>query len=232
MKKLIYLFIILLILSGCNNLNNNKLESKKDIILEKDKEETKKEEVKESYQDNNPIKIGFYQSKNGKFIKMNSFKSKVESFKEIGIFSMLLSSDEEVIGTSRKQIYSEVSKNIPNFSNYKIGYNLKFIVEDGSIVDENILKPLTYNSYPFNNYIYVWLYDDINTTGWHSHIEEADYNQDSVLSSIKLMWAPNGKEIISNIELTIFTYDLDDFDELGKYRGISKHTIIIEKDLE
>ena len=49
------------------------------------------------------------------------------------------------------------------------------------------------------------------------------------MSSIKLMWGVTANEIASDIELTIFTYDEDDFDEEGNYRGISKFTTIIEK---
>ena len=105
---------------------------------------------------------------------------------------------------------------------------MKFQTEDGEVF-ENILEPHVYNSYPFGEYIYVWLYDDINTTGWHSHIEENEYNDNTIMSSIKLMWAPNATKITSNVELSVFTYDSDDFDELGHYRGNSISSVIIEK---
>ena len=36
-------------------------------------------------------------------------------------------------------------------------------------------------------------------------------------------------EITSDISLTAFTYDDDDFDENGEYRGISKQTVIIKR---
>ena len=49
------------------------------------------------------------------------------------------------------------------------------------------------------------------------------------MSSIKLMWANEASQIDSNIELTVFTYDEDDFDENNNYRGISKFTTIIER---
>ena len=49
------------------------------------------------------------------------------------------------------------------------------------------------------------------------------------MSSIKLMWGPTSNEINSNIELSVFTYDEDDFDNSGNYRGISKFTTIIER---
>ena len=42
------------------------------------------------------------------------------------------------------------------------------------------------------------------------------------------MWAPDANQITSPVELTVFTYDEDDFDELGHYRGISKNSIMRE----
>ena len=223
MKKMIYLSVIILILTGCKKEltyeKKGELGKKKEII------EEKKEEV---YIDNNPIKIAFYEGNGGIYRKISAFKSKVEGFKEIGIFSILLSDAEEIEGNSRKKLYDELSKNYEDFSNYRIGYSVRFETPDGEVF-ENILKPKTYNSYPFGDYLYVWLYDDINTIGWHSHIEEEEYQDTTVLSSIKLMWAPNANQISSDVELTVFTYDEDDFDELNHYRGNSKYSIIIER---
>ena len=222
MKKIIWIILIIIVLTGCSKKEEIK-ELKKD-----DKEEiVELEEKKEEYIDTNPIKIAFY-SGNGSYKKLNSFSSKVEAFKEIGIFSILLSDEDEVSGSNRKSLYKELSSKYENFNNYKIGYSVKFETTDGE-VHENILKPQVYNSYSFGEYLYVWLYDDINTTGWHSHIEPEEYNDNTVLSSIKLMWGNNSEKITSNIELSVFTYDADDFDELGHYRGNSISSVIIEK---
>ena len=222
MKKIIWLFVIMIIITGC------KKEIKKEII-NKD-ETTKEEEVpekKEVYVDNNPIKIAFY-SGNGPYKKLTDFSSSYGEYKEIGVFAMLLSDEDTVSGNSRKTLYKELSSKYENFSNYKIGYSLKFQTEDGDVY-ENILEPHVYNSYPFGEYIYVWLYDDINTTGWHSHIEENEYNENTIMSSIKLMWAPNATKITSPVELSVFTYDADDFDENNHYRGNSINKVIINK---
>ena len=222
MKKIIWMILIIIVLTGCSKKEEIK-EIKKD-----DKEEiVELEEKKEEYIDTNPIKIAFYTG-NGSYKKLNSFSSKVEAFKEIGIFSILLSDEDEVSGSNRKSLYKELSSKYENFNNYKIGYSVKFETTDGE-VHENILKPQVYNSYSFGEYLYVWLYDDINTTGWHSHIEPEEYNDNTVLSSIKLMWGNNSEKITSNIELSVFTYDADDFDELGHYRGNSISSVIIEK---
>ena len=221
MKKIVCLLIIILI-TGCGiNKEKEKVIDIKDedVVIEND-------EPKEVYIDNNEIKIAFYEGNGDIYKKINTFNSTYGEFKEIGIFSMLLSEDEEVTGNNRKSLYQELSSKYSNFSNYKIGYSLKFNTIDSEI-NENILKPYEYNSYPFGKYIYVWLYDDINTTGWHSHVEPDEYNDNTILSSIKLMWAPDANLITSPVELSVFTYDEDDFDEKNHYRGNSKNSVII-----
>ena len=228
MKKIVYLSLILLTLVGCNkNLtSDNKIEDKKDEVVVENNEII----PEEVYIDDNPIKIAFYQGNNGTYKRVDSFISHVEEYKEIGIFSIILSNEEEVNGSSIKSLYKEKSESIENFNNYKIGFNIKFTLEDGTVINENILRPLDYESYGFSPYLFAWIYDDVNANGWHAHIEENEFNDNTIMSSIKLMWGPSSNQINSNIELTVFTYDSDDFDEFNNYRGISKWTTIIERE--
>ena len=130
---------------------------------------------------------------------------------------------------SIKSLYNEISNGIPNFNNYKIGFNVKFTLIDGRVINANVFKPVEYTNYGFSPYLYAWIYDDVNATGWHSHIEEKDFNENTIMSSIKLMWGNDSNLINSDIELTVFTYDNDDFDNDGNYKGISKFTTIIER---
>ncbi|MBR3660898.1 MAG: hypothetical protein IKN63_03230 [Bacilli bacterium] len=227
MKKILYLILILLIITGCSKElqeENTSIKQESEIV---DKEEEKIEE--EKYVDNNPIKIAFYNKGNGVYKKLLRYESRVVSMQEVGIFSIILSNEDEVIGSSIKSLYNSKKEEIEGFNNYKIGFNIKFTLNDGREINENILKPLGYGSYGFSPYLYAWIYDDINTTGWHSHIEETEFNDSTIMSSIKLMWGPTSNEIASDIELSVFTYDEDDFDEFGYYRGIGKYTTIIER---
>lgn len=225
MKKIMLIFLIIILLVGCSKKN----EVTKSLETKNDEMEPIISEPKEDYIDTNPIKIAFYKGSNGLYKRLDKYDSSFKEYKEIGIFSIILSNDEEVNGSSIKSLYKEISGSIPNFNDYKTGFNLKFTLEDGTIVDENFYKPLGYGSYPFSNYLYVWIYDDVNTTGWHSHIEENDYNENTIMSSVKLMWAPYANLINSPIEFTVFTYKDSDFDENNHYRGISKWTTIINK---
>jgi hypothetical protein len=49
-----------------------------------------------------------------------------------------------------------------------------------------------------------------------------------MMTSFKVTGGENYDQIISSIEITVFTYNSkDDFDENGKYRGNSKYTAIL-----
>lgn len=212
----IFLIILFIFLTGC---------SKQEVVDEVKGVENKIEAS--SYQDNNKIKIGLYTT-NTKHIKQTEITSKFLSLKDIGTFTSILSDENVEIG-SCKTLYKKYASSYENFTNYKIGYEIIVNLKDNTSIKETILKPKYFTDYSFSNYLYIWLYDDINTTGWHSHIEENDYNDNTVMSSIKLMATEEGSKKIENILITVFTYDNDDFDLNGNYRGISKSTLIIKK---
>ena len=227
MKKIMFISLILILLVGCNKFE--KVQNKKEDIKELVETETEKEEIKEEYVDDNPIKIALYKGSKGVYKRLDTFESIPESMKEIGVFSIILSDEEEVKGSSIKSLYKEMIESNPEYQNYKIGFNIKFTLKDGKVINENILRPLEYSNYGFCHYLYAWIYDDVNATGWHSHIEEDEYTSNTIMSSIKLMWGKTYDEINSDIELSVFTYDQDDFDESNNYRGISKFTTIIKR---
>ena len=73
-----------------------------------------------------------------------------------------------------------------------------------------------------------YLYDDyINKDkSFYSHLEDKDYNENSLLTSIKLQASYNCSEI-KKIELIAFTYDSEDDLINDTYRGNSKYMITI-----
>ena len=228
MKKIIILFIFLLLLTGCNKLV--KEDNQKEINNDQNNNQINSDLEENIYQDRNPIKIALYEGTNGSYLRVDTFYSKMEALKDIGLFSIILSQDEKVTGNNIKGLYKDYSSQYENFSNYKIGYHIAFSTTDGTTFSETILKPLTFSKFPFSDYLYVWFYDDINNSGFYSHIEEDEYNENTVMSSIKLMSAKKSGEINSPIELTVFTYDEDDFSESGNYIGVSKYKISIVKE--
>ncbi len=227
----IIIFIVgLIIVTGCSfkNQDVNSENKIKDKDISENKVEDKVDNLeKDDYQDDNPVKISLYHKEN-KYIRQDVFKSNLAEFKDIGLFSIILSDEKEIDISSVKNLYNKYKMNYDDFSKYKIGYNIRFTLSDGRILNETILKPKVFSDFSFNPYLYVWLYDDINNSGYYSHLEPSDYNDNTVMSSIKLMATSFSKEIVSNIALTVFTYDtLDDFDSNFNYRGNSSHTMFI-----
>ena len=119
-----------------------------------------------------------------------------------------------------------INNKYTDIDNYKIGYNIKFILNDGTSLDNTFLKP---DIFYFAKYFYVYFYDDIHQKDgtMYSHLEEV--NDNTLMTSVKL-YAVDGIDDVKDIILTAFTYDdEDDFDDNGNYRGSSSYTIEIKR---
>ena len=111
---------------------------------------------------------------------------------------------------------------------YKIGFNLSYDLTDGTHISQNIFGPsTTQTNY---DYIEVYLYDSYKhrNDSFYSHIEEFEYNEETLMTSIKLTAGSKFNDISSKITLSVFTYNEDDFDEeTSEYRGVSKYSLLI-----
>ena len=216
MKKLIVLMITLLIFSGCSKKEEKKIikEDKKPEVIEKEPE----------YKDENQVKISFYE--NNKKLKEYNTIPKPET--DIGVFSVLLTDEEEISGSNYKSLFNNYYDQYENKEKYKIGYYVKFYVED-KLVEKTITDPTSIFS--LTPYLCIYLYDDIHHAdgAWYSHVEEDDVKEDTLYTSIKLFMVEDINKVTSPITLEAFTYDSDDdFDENGNYRGNSKYSIEIK----
>ncbi len=229
MKKTIILILLISLITGCSLFKEKPVENKE----ENKPQVEEKEEIKEvPYKDDNPVIISLYTGTTSNYTRREVFNSKLEEYKDIGLFFVILDNKENITESSIKGLYNKYSANYPDFSKYKIGYNISFTLKDGTEFNENILKPLEFSQFSFSKYLYVWLYDDINNSGWYSHLESDDYKENTVMSSIKLMATSSTAEISGDIKLTVFTYDtLDDFAEDGHYRGNSSFTTLIKREV-
>lgn len=223
MKKICFALLILL-LTGCNNTNmsdNNNIT---------DREEDNNHVIEENkYTDDNPIELGLYlydNTYNSKSIIDKEFYTDFVNGKDIGSFEVFYTDDEIISGINFKDTWNKYYNNYTNIEDYKIGFNIKFILSDGTNYDSNFLEP---DIFKFSEYFYVYLYDDIHqkegTT--YSHLENMEDN--TLITSIKL-YAVDGIDRVENIILTVFTYDdEDDFDSDGNYQGNSHYTIRIKR---
>ena len=215
-KKIIILFIIILLCCGC--INTKKEEKKK-----------KKVDVEyiEHYKDLNNTPISFYSSNDSGLVKLTKINKKLVSMEDIGIFQVY-PSDEETIslnGGFGNSFYDEWNKYNTN-NNLKIGFNIKFST-DTEDISYNIFNPS--NCMEKWEYLLTYLYDDYANRGksFYSHIEENEYNENTLFTSIKLQSNDRALSIKNKILLTVFTYDTDDDFKDNEYRGNSSSTLTI-----
>lgn len=226
MKKILIITCLLLTLTSCSYKTQpiNKKDNKKNITS------NVKEEIKNTYIDNNPITLGIYMYTNSSTprYKTNEYKNNWELNVDICSLEIFYTNEDQIPGTNFKNLWNNYYQNYTDINSYKIGYLIEFNTANEGKIKKYIKSPQDTDS--IYKYIQIYLYDDIHQDGgWYSHITENEYNTDSILTSIKLTGSTYIDEITSDISLTAFTYDDDDFDENGEYRGISKQTVIIKR---
>ncbi len=221
MKKILIL-LGLFLLCGCTK----KIDSttKEESTVNKDTTETKEE-----YKDDNPIKVGLFLSDNNYHNKnklVDTYYANFTSGVDIGSFEVFFTDDNIIDGNKFKDTWNKYYRMYENIDDYKIGFNVKFILKDGTNYNGNFLEP---DIYKFSEYFYVYLYDDINQVDgtFYSHLEEM--NDNTKITSIKI-YAVDGIEKVENFILSVFTYkDINDFDTDGNYRGNSIYGIRIKR---
>lgn len=220
MKFLILVLVLLLV--GCSSKDKNN-----EVVPEEDK--STYEEKKETYVDDNPIKLGLYlydSTYGNKELLEDTYYTSFVSGKDIDSFEVFFTNDKVVSGNNFKDIWYKYYNNYSDIDNYKIGFNIKFILSDGTDFNGNFLEP---DILKYGDYFFVYLYDDVNQEDnvIYSHLEKMEDN--TLITSIKLH-ARDGIDKVENIILTVFTYDgIEDFDSNGNYRGNSSYTIRIKR---
>ena len=216
-KKIVILFILLILCCGC--INTKKTEKKK---------EKKKVEVEyvETYKDLNDTPISFYTVNGNHLEKLTKINKTLVPMEDIGIFQIYLSNEDRVQlkNSFALDFYDEWTKY--NTNNLKIGYNIKFNTDDGDI-SYNIFNPI--NCMEKWEYLLNYLYDDYANRGksFYSHIEDNQFNDNSLPTSIKIQSSGECSKIKDKIVVTAFTYDSDDDFLNGEYRGNSSSTLTI-----
>lgn len=214
MKKIILIFTIFILLTGCNKEKNN---TYKDILIDDTI-------TIDNYIDDNPIKVALYQDNK----RINSYNITLGNFKEIGVFNVYYTNKEVLDSSNIKYNYQKYLNSYENIDNYKTGFFISYEAE-GKKIEQLVLDPSS--KHAMAPYMYVYLYDDINQAPntFYSHLEQEDIKDNTIISSIKLFFAHKGTSLTTPITLTVFTYDSkDDFTSDGHYRGTSSYTIKID----
>ena len=210
MKKVLIILLCLLIVTGC---------TKKEVKKETKKKVTPEKEEVVKYQDDNKTPISLYKLEGNKLTKLDKITKTLNVEENVDSFQIFPSTENEVIINNSWQ---ELNPN----NKIKIGFNIKYKTTGNEEVSYNILNP----SQTFEKWEYLmnYLYDDyVNQgKGFYSHLEEKDYNENTLFTTFKMQASYACKDI-TNIKLTVFTYDTDDDFENNEYRGNSFHTLNI-----
>ena len=217
MKKILLVLVVLLLFCGC---------TKKEKVIEKAKEEKKEEVIeKDTYKDENKTPIGFYKVQGNTLTKITKVNVTPVVEQDMGVFQIYPSNEDNL--TIDKgfglAFYDEWNK----YNNIKLGYNIKFSLADGRNISYNIFSPE--NTFDQWEYLMTYLYDDYNNfgKGFYSHIEKEQFNENTLMTSIKIQSSYSVDQINSKISLTVFTYDSEDDFENSEYRGNSSYTMDI-----
>lgn len=218
MKKIkLIILVVFLLISGCT----------KEKVVEEHKEPIVKEEVKDTYIDNNPIKLGIFLSNNNYYNKEvieDTHYTNLTNGVDIGSFEVFLTDDKTISGTKFKDTWQKYYDKYEDINKYKIGYNIGYTLKDGTSNNSTFLEP---DIFRYSKYFYIYFYDDVNApNGFYSHLENV--NDNTLMTSVKL-YAVDEIDEVESITLTVFTYDEDDFDKENNYRGNSKYTINIKR---
>lgn len=220
-KKVGLLFLILL-LSACSV-------KEKEIYENKEVDNNINEEIKEEYVDDNPIKLSLFLYDNNYHNKKrieDTYYANFTSDVDIGSFEVFLTDESTIDGINFKDTWNKYYNNYVDITNYKIGYNIKFVLNDGTSYNSNYLEP---DNYRYGEYFYTYLYDDIHQVdgAFYSHLENMEDN--TLITSIKI-YAVEGIDKVDYFVLSAFTYDgEEDFDGEGNYRGNSIYRVNIKR---
>lgn len=148
--------------------------------------------------------------------------------KDIGSFEVIASDDALLDGSFFGDIFEAAWRAFPDADRCKIGYTLRYTLDDGSEIKYSMLSP---KHIEHTEYIECWLYDDYHVTPhkFYSHLKASSMKSDTLITSIKLT---AGKQIehVTDIWLSAFICtSLDDFDEQRNYVGDTSCTIHILK---
>lgn len=233
MKKIIFVIVILILFGTIGTLyyiNESNKKEEKFLTTPHNNIEIKKNESPQ-YIDLNPTKVGLYKyygsAKNRELI--NDYPAKWVYHQDISSFEVFYSNEKTLSGKRLKTLFDECIKNYENVQNYRIGYEIKFETSDKEY-RQTILSPK--DTEIFFDILEIYLYDDYHREPgvWYSHTTEEEMNEDTLLTSIKLTAGKNIDLITTDINVIVFTYDEDDFDENGYYQGKSKYEITVKKE--
>ena len=179
-----------------------------------------------------PNVLSFYHPKDKNYSPRvrypDSYTGPWKKGKDIGSFEAIPSDKAELPGEFFGDIFGAAWTAFPDANSCKIGYTLRYTLDDGSEIKYTMLSP---KHIEHTEYIECWLYDDYHRKPhkFYSHLKPGSMKDETLITSIKLT---AGRQIghVTDIWLTAFICaSLDDFDADRNYIGPTSCTIHILK---
>ena len=219
MKKISVVIMIILLIGCTNNKEiDNDVEDSSAI-----KEEKNLDTEEEVIKDINPIKLALYVDRK----KVSNYNSTFPLYKDIVSLECYYTNDDNVISGNFRDVFNSYYNNYQDIDKYKIGYRIKFDIPGGTVI-RYIYRPSDVLDY--FNYIQTYLYDDIHQdSSWYSHVEDKNYNDNTLFTSIKLTGSTDIDKVSSDIEIMVFSYTKDDININNEYVGKNYYTVLIKR---
>ena len=149
--------------------------------------------------------------------------------KDIGSFEVVASDEALLDGSFFGDIFGAAWTAFPDANSCKIGYTLRYTLDDGTEIRYSMLAP---KHIEHTEFIEVWLYDDYHREPhqFYSHLKDSQMKSDTLITSIKLT---AGSQIARVTDIWLEAYicaSLDDFDAEQNYIGDTSCTIHIVKE--
>ena len=175
-----------------------------------------------------PDALAFYQPEGKSYsprVRMgDEFSARWKKGEDIGSFEVIASDAERLEGDFFGDIFGGCWKAFADADKCKIGFTLRYTLEDGSEIQYTMLSP---EHIEHTEYIECWLYDDYHREPHKSYSHIKSMKDDTLITSIKLTCGRKIKEV-REIWLTAFICaSLDEFDADRNYIGPTSCTLHI-----
>lgn len=158
--------------------------------------------------------------------KLTEYVSNWKRGKDIDCFEALVSDSDKLTGKNFLTIAKETWGTLPDPYAMRIGYTLRYTLADGSEISMQILSP---KDITHTEYVECYLYDDVHSKGFYTHLSESGMKDDTLITSIKITCGEKIEQV-QEMWLGTFLYDSPDkFDANGKYIGSWKSEIHIRR---
>jgi len=187
-----------------------------------------------------PVSIYYMDYSDNSAHLITSFETPWNDSEDIAYFGIFNTDEPEFTFDSEKYAHLDRWNEPGTDTEYRIGYEISFDA-DGEHKVITILSPADIArsedlfdgdvySETVTGYLCVWLYDDVNQADdveWYSHVTAGEYNDDTLLTSIKLRLTPE-YESVKNLKLKAFSYSSElEFDQDKHYNNAYGYEISI-----